>query len=137
MNTRWAGPVIAVTFLMSMIAIGHGIGPVGFLLVFGTFTAAPFALAGWLGVSLLLAAAIFPGRPATIMIWTGSGISFVVWLYLLWDSDWNSTILLSVHYFAALFYFLIYRPVVYFNGLVPVNDPRVGPEEVGHHQSSP
>src|SRR5688500_13443611 len=115
MNSRWAGLVIALTFLMSMIAIGHGIAPLGFLLVLGTFIAAPFALGGLFSITLLLSAAIFPGRAATIIVWIGSGISFLVWLYLLWDSDWQSTILLSVHYFAAMFYFLIYHPVVHPN----------------------
>ena len=117
MTSRWAGPVIAVTFLTSMIAIGHGIAPLGFLLAVGTSYVTPFALIGWMSVLLLLLGAILSNRAATIVIWIGSATSLAVWLYLFWDSDWQSTILLSVLYFATMFYFLIYRPVVH-QGLV-------------------
>ena len=112
MNSRWAGPVIAITFLTSMIAIGHGIAPTGFILVMLTLALSPYALVGWIAIFLLLLAPALSVRKATIVVWMGSALSFVAWLWLLYDSDWNSTILLSAHYFAAMFYFLVYRPVV-------------------------
>jgi hypothetical protein len=112
MISRWSGPVIAAAFLFSGIAIGHGIGPVGFLLAAGTFFPAWFAFFGWLGVLVLLSGLFLSGRAAMMTFWLGTTISFVVWLYLLWDSDWQSTILCSVHYFAAILYFLVYRPLV-------------------------
>jgi hypothetical protein len=112
MNSRWAGPMIAFTFLTSMIAIGHGIAPAGFILVILTLALSPYALVGWIAIFLLLLAMALSVRKATIVVWMGSALSFVAWLWLLYDSDWNSTILLSAHYFAAMFYFLVYRSVV-------------------------
>lgn len=105
--------MIAAAFLMSAIAIGHGIGPVVFLLAVLTFAANPIAFVAYIGILLLLSSAVFTGRAATLAVLTGSGVSFVVWLWLLYDSDWNSTILCSAHYFAAMFYFLVYRPGTY------------------------
>ena len=113
MISRWAGPVIAGAFLLSMIAIGHGIAPTGFFLVILTLALSPYALVGWYTIFLLLIASVLSGRTRTIVVWIGSGISFLSWLWLLVEAEWGTTILLSAHYLIAMFYFLVYRPVVH------------------------
>jgi hypothetical protein len=55
----------------------------------------------------------FCGQTATIVVWIGSAISFLAWVLLLAKTEWGITIVLSGHYLAAMFYFLVYRPVVY------------------------
>jgi hypothetical protein len=68
MNSRWAGFVIAVTFLTSMITAGDGIAPIGLLLVVLPLAVSPYALVGWISIFLLLLAAILPGRIATLVV---------------------------------------------------------------------
>jgi hypothetical protein len=113
MISRWAGPVIAITFLTSMITAGDGIAPIGVLLVVLPLAISPYALVGWIPVFLLLVATVLSNRTALMAVRTGSGISFCAWMWLLVHAEWGMTILLSIHYLAAMFYFLIYRPVVY------------------------
>jgi hypothetical protein len=113
MNSRWAGPVIAVTFITSMITAGHGIAPIGLLLVVLPLAVSPYALVGWIPIFLLLLAALLSGRIATVVVWIGSTISFCGWLWVLVHAEWGMTILLSTHYLVAMFYFLVYCPVVY------------------------
>jgi hypothetical protein len=68
MNSRWAGFVIAVTFLTSMTTAGDGIAPIGLLLVVLPLVVSPYALVGWISIFLLLLAAILPGRIATLVV---------------------------------------------------------------------
>ena len=113
MISRWAGPVIAVTFLTSILVAGHGMVPVAYLFIVATLFLTPYALIGWISIALLLCSAILSGRVATIVVATGSAMSFLAWLWLLYDAEWGTTIVFSAHYLAAMFYFLVYRPVVY------------------------
>jgi len=113
MISRWAGPVIAVTFLTSILVAGHGMIPIAFLLFATTLFLNPYTLIGWISILLLLSGAIVKGPIATAVVAVGSAISFLGWLWLLYDAEWGMTIVFSAHYLTSMFYFFVYRPVVY------------------------
>ena len=95
---------LGVTYLMVVIVAGHGLGPIGLLLVFGRAPEYVIPMAsGWLGLVALILTVVLPAQ-----LWRWIGIAAVIllvssWASFLMVSEWKFvTIATSIPMFASV-----------------------------------
>ena len=98
---------IVGTYLCSGIAAGHGVGPVGLLLVFGWEYWSLPVLLGWIGIALLIDGKLF--NSLRLCRQFGVASISVSWVIFLWKSDMLlSTIIFLIPFLICLFYWVKY-----------------------------
>ena len=103
MPSRLKPLVVVVAFLTCLIAVGHGVGPLGFLLVIGDFIPSPIRILGFAAVVILLTSALLSGQPAKTAKAVGVVVALIVWVcFLSYSEPAATTILFSLHFLASI-----------------------------------
>ena len=107
LSSKWKSILIVVTFVTSLIAAGHGIAPVGLVLVFGESIWLPLVIPAWSAIVILTGGLFVRGRPYRLSLLAGTIIAVLAWVVALVMSDSIfSTTLFSLHFLAAGFFVL-------------------------------
>ena len=77
-SRKWPWAVIA-TFMASVVAAGHGVGPIGLLLVMGWKHWLPHVILGWLAVFVLGVGSV-TGAHSSTLLRAGSVLVLLAWV---------------------------------------------------------
>jgi len=107
MERNWSGILVAVTFLSCIVFKGHTMLPLVFPVIEGILFLTP-AVVGAVAVAMLFIAFFLNGSASRIFAAAGVLLSVLVWIgFLVWSDSPGSTVVLSLHFIAALLYFFI------------------------------
>jgi hypothetical protein len=101
-STGWIVAVI-VTFMLSIVAAGHGVAPVGLLLLVGWQAWLPQVLLGWLAVIVLGSSTLVRTTSRVGLAKFGSVLVFLAWAFFQTQSEaFVLTLLYSFPLFGCL-----------------------------------
>lgn len=102
-TSRLLALLVIGTFVTSFVAAGHGVGPIGLLLVIGWGYWTPVLVLAWTSIVALFAGCLFYGRNARGFIFVGATLASVAWIAFLFMSDSAlSTVVFSSHFLVAI-----------------------------------
>lgn len=106
------GLVIAtiITYVCSLVVAGHGVGPVGLLLVLGWEAWAMPVILGWLGMMLLVGGKVFGN--SKILSQIGAVSILVSWALILSESEPLINLISSIPFFICLLFWFKHSAIL-------------------------
>lgn len=86
LSPRWTLAVVA-TFAIALVAAGHGVAPIGLLLIFGLEKFLVPVVLGWLGIAALVLSAVLHSERAPVLALLGSLLALAAWALFQGASD--------------------------------------------------
>lgn len=103
--SRLLALLVIGTFLTSLVAAGHGVLPVGVLLVFFWGYWSIINVLAWLGMLFLILGCVLPGRAAWRMMLFGAILLTGAWLsFLSLSEPMFSSIVFSLHFLVSVIF---------------------------------
>lgn len=113
---RILGLIVIGTFTTSLVVAGHGVAPIGLIMIIGWEYWLTVSVMAWAAIAILVVGCLTSGRRAWGFMLAGAILVSLAWLAFLLQSDAIlTTIIFSAHFLAGTLIFVYYlfkhRPV--------------------------